>query len=268
MIDYVIDGGVNYIVALGSTGEAMTQTLDEERAVLDSAITHIDGRVPLVAGNFGGNDTMNLCRKLKNYRMDGIDGLLCSNPEYNKPTQAGIIAHYHALADCTDLPMIIYNVPSRTGSNMVAETSLQVGAEIPHVVAVKEASAFMDQIKEIADHKSDDFLLLSGDDMVTHDMMQMGCDGVISVIANIYPRVFSQMITHCQQGKWAEAKVLDDYVRDVHQYLYVEGNPTGVKSGAQILGLCTAETRLPLMPLTTDNYQLLADMIHGKPDII
>lgn len=266
MIDYVIEGGVQYIVSLGSTGEAMTLTLEEERAVLDCAVQHIDGRVPVVAGNFGGNDTRALCRKLKDYRFDGIDGVLCSNPEYNKPTQAGIVAHYKSMAEYTDLPIIIYNVPSRTGSNMFAETALQIGSEIPHVVAIKEASAFMDQIKEIADHKPEGFSLLSGDDMVTLDMMKMGCDGVISVIANIYPRSFSNMIKLCQEGRYDEAKVLDDYVREVHHYLYVEGNPTGVKSGAHMLGLCDPDVRLPLLTLSPEPYAALSTILKNKPD--
>jgi 4-hydroxy-tetrahydrodipicolinate synthase len=259
IINYVINGGVNYIVALGSTGETATLNEDEARSVLDFCIEKIDNRVPLVAGNFGWNDTKELVKKIKEYNFNGIDAILSSSPAYVKPSQEGIFRHYAAVADVCPIPVILYNVPGRTRSNMEWETTVRLAEYSKTFVGIKEASGDLIQTTRIIKNKPDHFIVTSGDDEVALPMTAVGGDGVISVMANALPKAFSQMINFALDQDYYAARELNFKTYDLHKWLYIEGNPVGIKSAMEILGYGTNEVRLPLAPLSEINYAKLKD---------
>jgi len=261
LIDHVIDGGVDYIVALGSTGEAITCDAAECRKVLDHCIAHIDGRVPLVAGPFGYNSTKTVVDKIKGYNFDGIDAILSSSPAYNKPTQEGIYHHFMKIAEVTPVPVILYNVPGRTSSNMHAETTLKLAEASDMFIGIKEASGDLSQAMQIAKHRhAADFLLISGDDELTLGMMAGGGDGVISVIANAYPRIFSEMVNFTLVGDFDMARERHFELLDIHPHLYSEGNPAGIKGLLELLGICNREVRLPLIQSSTELQHQLGQL--------
>jgi 4-hydroxy-tetrahydrodipicolinate synthase len=259
IIEYVINGGVNYIVALGSTGETATLNEDEARMVLDFCIEKINNRVPLVAGNFGWNDTKELVKKIKEYRFEGISAILSSSPAYVKPSQEGIFRHYAAVADVCPVPVILYNVPGRTRSNMEWETTVRLAEYSRTFVGIKEASGDLIQTTRIIKNKPDHFIVTSGDDEVALAMTAVGGDGVISVMANALPKAFSQMINFALDQDYYAARELNFKTYDLHKWLYVEGNPVGIKSAMEVLGYCTNEVRLPLSPLSEPNYNKLKE---------
>lgn len=259
IIEYVIHGGVNYIVALGSTGETATLNEDEARMVLDFCIEKINNRVPLVAGNFGWNDTKELVKKIKEYRFEGISAILSSSPAYVKPSQEGIFRHYAAVADVCPVPVILYNVPGRTRSNMEWETTVRLAEYSRTFVGIKEASGDLIQTTRIIKNKPDHFIVTSGDDEVALAMTAVGGDGVISVMANALPKAFSQMINFALDQDYYAARELNFKTYDLHKWLYVEGNPVGIKSAMEVLGYCTNEVRLPLSPLSEPNYNKLKE---------
>lgn len=257
IIEYVINGGVNYIVALGSTGETATLNETEARAVLDFCIEKIKNRVPLVAGNFGGNDTKELVKKIKEYNFDGISAILSSSPAYIKPSQEGIFRHYVSIADVCPIPLILYNVPGRTRSNMEWETTVRLAEYSPIIIGIKEASGDLIQTTRILKNKPDHFIVTSGDDEVALAMTAVGGDGVISVMANALPKAFSQMINFALDQDYYAARELNFKTYDLHKWLYIEGNPVGIKSAMEVLGFCMNEVRLPLAPLSLSNYERL-----------
>lgn len=258
IIDYVIQGGVNYIVVLGSTGEAATVSAEEERKVLDFCIDHVKNRVPIVAGNFGSNNTQALVEKLKTYNFEGISAVLSSSPSYVKPTQEGIFQHYKALADVSPVPIILYNVPGRTHSNMSWKTTVRLAEYSRTFVGIKEASADLIQAINIIKNKPEHFIVTSGDDYIALPMTAVGGDGVISVIANALPKAFSQMINFALDQDLFAANQLNMKIYDLHDWLYVEGNPVGIKAAMEILGYCTKDVRLPLAAMSSNNYNLLS----------
>ncbi len=257
IIDYVINGGVNYIVALGSTGETATLNEAEARSVLDFAIQKINNRVPLVAGNFGGNDTKELVKKINSYDFTGISAILSSSPAYIKPSQEGIFRHYAAVADVCPVPVILYNVPGRTRSNMEWETTVRLAEYSRSFIGIKEASGDLIQATRILKNKPDHFIVTSGDDEVALAMTAIGGDGVISVMANVFPKAFSQMINFALDQNYDAARILNFKTYDLHKWLYIEGNPVGIKSAMEIIGYGTNEVRLPLSPLSEANYAKL-----------
>lgn len=259
IIDHVIEGGVKYIVALGSTGETATLNEYEARQILDFCIEKVNKRVSLVAGNFGWNDTKELVKKIKTYNFDGIDAILSSSPAYIKPSQEGIYLHYAAVADVCPVPIILYNVPGRTRSNMEWETTIRLAEYSNNIIGIKEASGDLIQATRIIKNKPKTFFVTSGDDEVALPMIAAGGNGVISVIANAYPKLFSEMITAALNMDYKTARQLNFKTYDLHKWLYIEGNPVGIKSAMSILGFCTNEVRLPLAPLSTKNYDLLKD---------
>ena len=259
LIDYVINGGVNYIVALGSTGETATLNEDEARLVLDFCIERINNRVPLVAGNFGWNDTKELVKKINGYNFSGIDAILSSSPAYVKPSQEGIFRHYAAVADASQLPVLLYNVPGRTRSNIEWETTVRLAEYSKNIIGIKEASGDLIQTTRIIKNKPDHFIVTSGDDEVALPMTAVGGDGVISVMANALPKAFSQMINFALDQDYFAARELNFKTYDLHKWLYIEGNPVGIKSAMEILGYCTNEVRLPLSPLSEANYAKLKE---------
>lgn len=259
LIEYVINGGVNYIVALGSTGETATLNEDEARSVLDFCIERIHNRVPLVAGNFGWNDTKELVKKIRGYNFSGIDAILSSSPAYVKPSQEGIFRHYAAVSDACPVPVILYNVPGRTRSNMEWETTVRLAEYSKNIIGIKEASGDLIQTTRIIKNKPDHFIVTSGDDEVALPMTAVGGDGVISVMANALPKAFSQMINFALDQDYYAARELNFKTYDLHKWLYIEGNPVGIKSAMEILGFCTNEVRLPLAPLSEANYAKLKE---------
>lgn len=268
IIDHVINGGVNYIVALGSTGETATLNEAEARDILDFCIKHINNRVPLVAGNFGGNDTKELVKKIKDYNFDGVSAILSSSPAYIKPSQEGIYRHYMALAEVSPVPIIIYNVPGRTRSNIEWETTVRLAEASKNFVGIKEASGDLIQTTRIIKNKPDHFIVTSGDDEVALAMTAVGGDGVISVMANALPKAFSQMINFALDQDYYAARSLNFKTYDLQKWLYVEGNPVGIKSAMEVLGFCTNEVRLPLSPLSAPNYaKLKEELLRIKADL-
>lgn len=253
------ENGVDYIVSLGTTGEAITLSSAECKEVFNFTKKTVNGKVPLVAGLFGSNNTATGIDRFKNYasELDGFDAVLSSSPSYNKPSQEGIFQHYMALEKATPVPIIIYNVPSRTGSNVTAKTTIRLAEASEKFVATKEASGNLVQCMEIIKHRPDDFLVLSGDDPITLPLIGAGGDGVISVIANAFPVEFSQMVRHALNGNYAEARRLNNLTLEVHPWLYVENNPCGIKAALHQLGLIENAVRMPLVPQSGANYDNL-----------
>lgn len=247
LVQEQISGGTNYLVVQGTTGESPTLNSEEKKQVLETVLEVNNGALPIVYGA-GGNNTLSVIEAFKNIPK-GVDGILSVAPYYNKPTQAGYIAHYKALADATDLPIILYNVPGRTGSNVLAETTLEL-AEIKNIVAMKEASGNMEQIMEIIRSKPEGFLVLSGDDAITLPLIAAGADGVISVVANSFPAQFSQMVTSALNGDFETARRLHYDLLPVTKLLFAEGNPGGVKIALEELGWMKPHMRLPLVPVS------------------
>ena len=249
LIDHIINGGVEYIVSLGTTGEAATMNSEEKKAVLETTVSHVNGRVPLVAG-IGGNNTSEVLNDLKKFSSKGFDAVLSVCPYYNKPTQEGIYQHYKAIVEESELPIILYNVPGRTGVNMSAETTLRLAHDFKNVIAMKEASGNFEQFNKILKNKPEDFLFISGDDPITLPLIAMGAAGVISVIGNALPGIFSTMVRMCLDGKFIEAQPLHHSLTEFTSLCFLEGNPAGVKSALNQLGICGDQLRLPLVKVT------------------
>ncbi len=257
VIEHVIAGGVEFLVSLGTTGESVTLSEEEHRQILDFTIKTNRGRLPLVAGVFGGNNTAEVVKKISNFNFDGIDALLSSNPAYNKPGQEGIFQHYMALAEVSPKPIIIYNVPSRTASNMNAETTLRLANASDKFLGIKEASDDIYQVMKIIKGKPKNFLVLSGDDFITLPLIATGGDGVISVIANTTPRPFTDMVRAALRQDMPTAQQLNLKLLELYKLLFIEGNPVGVKAALELQGICGREVRLPLVPMTEQGVHLI-----------
>lgn len=245
---HLIDGGVDYLVVQGTTGESATLNHSEKQAVLDCVVEENNGKLPIVWGH-GGNNTQSLIDGFGNMNLEGVDAVLAASPYYNKPTQAGIVAHYNAYADASPKPVILYNVPGRTSSNMLPETTLEL-AEHENIIAVKEASGDLDQVGQIIKHRPAKFLVLSGDDPLIIPHMALGGDGIISVVANAFPKEFSSIASNCFTGDYNEARRMHYQLVDFIYLLFQEGNPGGVKAACHIMGLMKNELRLPLVPVS------------------
>jgi len=257
IIEHVLAGGVEFLVSLGTTGESVTISEAEQRELIDFTIRVNRRRVPLVVGIFGGNNTGELVRRMQGFDFDGIDALLASNPAYNKPAQEGIFRHYMALAEASPRPIIIYNVPSRTASNMTAETTLRLACASERFIGIKEASDDIYQVCKILQGRPDHFLVLSGDDFITLPLITCGGDGVISVIANTTPRPFTDMVRAALRGQLPQAQQLNFQLLDLYRLLFLEGNPSGVKAALELQGLCSREVRLPLVPMSDAGQALI-----------
>jgi len=249
LINYIIDGGVEYIVSLGTTGETSTLSADEKKAVWECTREEINGRIPLVAG-IGSNDSRSAAREIKDFEVAGFDGILSVCPYYNKPTQEGIYQHYKLLAESAALPIILYNVPGRTGINMSAETTLRLANDFENIIGIKEASGNFEQFNHILRDKPEDFLFISGDDPITVPLIAMGAAGVISVVGNALPGIFSTMVRMCLDGKFFEAQGLHHSMTKITGLFFLEGNPAGVKSALDLLGICGKTLRLPLVDVS------------------
>lgn len=268
IIDHVIAGGVDYVVSLGTTGEAITLSTQECREILDFTIRHVDGRVPIVAGFFGGNYTAKLENTLREYNFDGVAGIMSSSPAYSKPPQEGIYQHFMRVADASPLPIILYNVPGRTSSNILPETILRLGESSEKFAAVKEASGDLGQAMSILKHCREDFAVLSGDDPLTTAMIAMGGHGGISVIANALPHLFTEMVNAALAGDFATARRCNADMLDIHPLLYAEGNPVGIKAAMSLCGLCENNLRVPLVPLSLPLQEQLRTRLQEVPHLV
>lgn len=257
LIAHVTAGGVESLICLGTTGESSTLSEKEQRQILDFVIKTNAGKLPVVAGVFGGNNTAALVDKIKKFNFEGIDALLSSNPSYNKPGQEGIFQHYMAIAKVSPRPIIIYNVPSRTSSNMLAETTLRLAHASEKFLAVKEASDDMMQIMKIIKGKPEHFFVLSGDDFLSLPIIAAGGDGVVSVIANSLPRKFSDMIRASLRHDLKTAIPANLSMLELYKLLFTEGNPVGVKAALELQGICSREVRLPLVPMTKKGVEAI-----------
>lgn len=252
IIEHLVKGKVEYIVVLGTTGETVTLSKQERQEVVSHVIKVVRKRVPIVLG-LGGNNTMDLiayCKDKTNF--NGIDAVLSVSPYYNKPNQRGIYEHYKTVAENCPVPIILYNVPARTGSNIAADTTLELSRNFKNIIAIKEASGNMEQCMKIIKNKPNSFLLISGDDMLTLPLIACGADGVISVVANAYPKDFSEMVRKGLEGKIKEAQKLHYKLTDIIEKLFADGNPAGVKCVLKQLGISSDEIRLPLVKVNKE----------------
>ena len=246
LLNHVIDGGIDYLVLMGTTGESVTLSKGEKVAVVDFCKKINNSRIPVVLG-IGGNNTMQVVEDIKSANLDGIDAILSVSPAYNKPSQEGIYQHYKMISGNCPLPIIVYNVPGRTASNLSAETTVRLANDFENIVGVKEASGDMDQIMKIIKNKPSDFVVLSGDDGLTLPMIHMGAEGVISVIGQSHPKEYSDMVSFGLSGNQEIANQLHNKLYDFYVPLYAEGNPIGVKACLELLGICKSQVRLPLV---------------------
>ena len=246
LIEHVIDGGIDYVVALGTTSEAATLTEDERKAVLNFVIENVNKRVPIVVG-LGGNNTQSITETLKHFDFEGVDAILSVTPYYNKPNQKGLYYHYKALASNSPLPIILYNVPSRTSVNMSAETTLKLAHEFKNIIGVKEASGDLVQIMHIIKDKPKDFLMISGDDPLTDSIVALGGAGVISVTANAYPAEFHRLVKAGLNNKFEEAHKISNSLLDFMDAIFEDGNPSGIKAALSVMGIMKNNLRLPLV---------------------
>ncbi|MCO5291451.1 MAG: 4-hydroxy-tetrahydrodipicolinate synthase [Chitinophagaceae bacterium] len=249
LIEFWIENKVEYLLPCGTTGESATFTREEEQEIFTFVQQKVNGRVPLVAG-VGGNDTYEVAQAYKTLDFTGFDAILSVSPYYNKPRQEGIYQHYKTIDAASPLPIIMYNVPGRTGMGVSAETTLRIARDCKNIFATKEASGSFDQINQIVKNKPEDFMVISGDDGITLPMIACGAKGVISVVANAYPKEFSDMVRLCLTGNFAEALPLHLKYVDVINSLFAEGSPSGVKQYMTEMGLIRNNMRLPVVPVS------------------
>ncbi len=256
LIEHIIESGVDYIVALGTTSEAATMTESERSALQDFIVETTNGRVPIMLG-LGGNNTQSVIDSLGRTNFEGISGILSVAPYYNKPNQRGIAQHFKQIADASPVPVIIYNVPGRTGINIAASTTIQLAQECPNIIGIKEASGNIAQVMEIIAHKPEHFKVISGDDALTYPMIALGASGVISVAANAFPAEMSQMVKLALKGDWKKALPIHYKLLPLMNAMFEEGNPTGVKALLEIEGHISNNLRLPLVKASKPLYNKL-----------
>lgn len=248
LIDFQIAAGMNYLVSLGTTGETATLSSEERKQVWKFTKDKVNGRVPLVAG-IGGNHTAEVVKNIVDFDTEGYCAILSVSPYYNKPTQEGIYLHYKAIAEASPLPIILYNVPGRTGSNMTSATTIRLANDFKNIIAIKEASGNFAQFSEILRDKPNDFLLISGDDPTTLPMMALGAVGIISVVGNAYPSEVASLTKLCQDGDYVGARIIHNKLLAITDLCFVEGNPCGIKYILQEKGIGQDFVRLPLVPI-------------------
>lgn len=263
LIRFVSDGGVDYLVVMGTTGETPTLTPEEKREVLRVAKEENAGRLPLVVG-IGGNNTAAVVKAIAECDTEGVDAILSVVPYYNRPAQRGIYEHYAAIARSTQLPIILYNVPSRTGTNMLPETTLALARDFDNIVAVKEASGNIEQITQLISERPKGFNIISGDDSLAIPVIEAGGEGVISVAANAFPEHFSKMLKAAFDGNKELSYSMWEQTRSSVKMLFAEGNPPGVKAALAVKGVVENNLRLPLVPVTNALYREIAEEIKEK----
>lgn len=257
LTEHLIQGGVEYLVVLGTTGESVTLTSEEKLDVVKTVTDTCKSRIPVVLG-IGGNNTAEVIKGFGKFDLAPISAILSVSPYYNKPSQEGIYRHYEAVSKASPLPVILYNVPGRTGSNVLPETTLRLANAFENIVAVKEASGNLEQCMRIIKNKPESFTVISGDDNLTLPMIAAGAKGVISVVANAYPKIFSDMVRAMLKNDLQTARELHYTVFEFTELLFADGNPGGIKAALELLGICKNELRLPLVPVKQELYTKLA----------
>ena len=260
LVEHVIKGGVNYLVVLGTTGESVTLSKDEKKAVLCFVTDTVNCRIPVVVG-IGGNNTQEILDSINHNDLSGVDAILSVAPYYNKPSQQGLFMHFKAIAEISPLPVILYNVPGRTGSNLTADTTVKLAKELKNIVAIKEASGNLLQVMAIIKNRPKNFLVISGDDALALPIVSLGGSGVISVIANACPKTFSDMINHALKGDYQKAAALHYKLYDLMNALFEEGNPSGVKAALEILKITQNNLRLPLVPVSEGLHKKIEGLL-------
>lgn len=260
LIEFWIKGKVEYLVVLGTTGESATIHGKEKQEVFSFVQKTVGGRVPLVAG-VGGSDTSEVLQWFKEFDLTGYDAILSVSPAYNKPNQEGIFQHYKALDAAAPLPVIMYNVPGRTGQNVSGETTVRIAKECKNIFATKEACGNFDQVNYIIKHKPADFMVISGDDPITLPMIACGAEGLISVVANAYPEEYSNMVRLCLSRKFEEAKPIHYKYTDIIASMFAEGSPSGVKAYLSEKGLCKNTFRLPVWPVSEKHLEKIKELM-------
>ncbi len=262
LIEFWIKGKVEYLVVLGTTGESATIHGEEKQEVFSFVSKVAAGRLPLVAG-IGGNDTAEVISAFKKFDLRGYDAILSVSPYYNKPNQEGIFRHYQALDSAAPLPIIMYNVPGRTGQSVSAETQLRIARECRNIFATKEASGNFDLINQIIKNKPEDFMVISGDDPITLQMIAAGAEGLISVVANAYPEEYSNMVRYCLAGDFEKAKLIHEKYLDIISSMFAEGSPSGVKAYLSEMGLCKNEMRLPVYRVGDRHHARILELMNS-----
>ena len=265
LVEYQVQNGTDYLVVLGTTAETPTLTETEKAEIKRLVVTQVRRRVPVVLG-VGGNCTRAVVDTLRQADLQDVDAILSVVPYYNKPSQEGIFRHYEAIAEATTRPVILYNVPGRTGTNMTAETTLRLARTFRNIVAVKEASGNIKQMNDIIKNKPADFQVISGDDGITYPLIALGAVGVISVIGNAFPRAFSRMVRLALEGDYDNARVIHSRFMELFDLLFVDGNPAGVKSMLNMMGFIENRLRLPLVPTRLTTYEKIREILNRLQD--
>ena len=260
LVQYQLDNGADFFCILATTGETPTLTAQEKQTIKDMVVEIVQARVPILMG-CGGNNTAAVVEELKTADFKGIDGILSVCPYYNKPSQEGLYQHFKAIAAATELPVVLYNVPGRTGVNLKAETTVRLARDCKNIVAIKEASGNLEQVDEIIKNKPRDFDVISGDDSLTFPMVSCGAVGVISVIGNALPKEFSKMIRLQMRGEYDPARKIHHSFTDLFSLLFVDGNPAGVKAMLHEMGFIENKLRLPLVPMRISNMQRMSEIL-------
>lgn len=261
LVNHIIKGGVEYIVVMGTTGESVTLSKEEKQLIVAHVVEVVDNRVPIVMG-LGGNNTQEIVSAFKKISdFNGVDAILSVSPYYNKPNQRGIYQHYKAISEASHLPIILYNVPGRTSSNIIPDTTIKLAEDFKNIIAIKEASGNIEQCMKIIKYRPKDFLVISGDDTLTLPIIASGGDGVISVVANAFPKDFSEMTRQILAGNVKEAQKLHYKLTDITEQLFVDGNPAGVKEALELLNICQAHVRLPLVKVNKATQNALKEMV-------
>ena len=260
LVEYQLDNGADFLCILATTGETPVLTADEKQKIKETIVSLVGGRVPILIG-CGGNNTAAIVEELQTRDFKGIDGILSVCPYYNKPSQEGLCQHFKTIAAATKLPVVLYNVPGRTGVNMTAATTVRLANDCENIVAIKEASGNLEQVDEIIKNKPNDFDVISGDDALTFPMVSCGAVGVISVIGNALPKEFSKMIRLQMRGEYDPARKIHHRFTDLFSLLFVDGNPAGVKAMLSEMGFIENVLRLPLVPMRIKNMQRMSDIL-------
>ena len=259
LINNVVNNGVDYVVALGTTSEAATMTETERHALQDFIVETVGGRCPIMLG-LGGNNTLAITDTIANTNFDGISGILSVAPYYNKPNQRGLAQHFKQISEVSPVPVVIYNVPGRTGVNIAADTTLQLAEECPNIIGIKEASGNIAQVMQILRNKPEKFIVISGDDSLTYPMLTLGASGVISVIANALPKEMSSMVKYAMKGDLKKALPLHYKMLPLMNAIFEEGNPAGIKALVEIEGYANNVLRMPLVKVSKPLYNKISSL--------
>ncbi|MDY3268773.1 MAG: 4-hydroxy-tetrahydrodipicolinate synthase [Phocaeicola sp.] len=262
LVEFQVQNGIDFLCVLGTTAETPTLTAEEKKKIKSLVIERVNGRVPILLG-VGSNCTQTVIDTITKEDMTGVDALLVAVPYYNKPSQEGIYQHYKAIAQSTNLPIVLYNVPGRTGVNMTAETTLRLAHDFKNIVAIKEASGNITQMDEIIKKKPENFDVISGDDGITFPLITLGAVGVISVIGNAFPKEFSRMTRLALAGDYNNALLIHHQFTELFKLLFVDGNPAGVKAMLSMMGMIENRLRLPLVPTRITTYEEMRKVLDG-----